>query len=185
MKTRAELPHLYYPAATMQRRQINAHAFPGGGGAIGTSWKTATNATTTRSDYTAWVGGSFLVGASPITINGLARWKHSGNTGTRTVKITTTDGTLVATVDIDLTAHGAGDWAAEAITPVVLSASTRYILQSRETSGPDIWYEHHTPTVSSVAGSLWANFGSSGAATYADVQYLSGSIYVGLNFYYE
>jgi hypothetical protein len=32
MKTRAELPHLYYPAATMQRRQINAHAFPSGGG---------------------------------------------------------------------------------------------------------------------------------------------------------
>lgn len=144
-----------------------------------------TNASTTRNNFTGWVGGTFIVGASPITVNGLARWKHSGNSSTRTVKITTATGTLVATVDINLASHDAGDWAAEAITPVVLSASTKYILQSYETSGSDIWYDNHYPTADAIASLDRSHYAVSPSNTYAETYAAVNGFYVGLNFYFE
>lgn len=112
-----------------------------GGGATGSPFITAYTTVGTRNDFDGCVGFKFTVGGSNITITDLGRWKISGNTGTHTVKITATDGTVIVSASVDLTTGSAGGFVYASCTPTVLNASTTYCCLSAEANGGDQWYD--------------------------------------------
>lgn len=166
--------------AAIARRKANA----GGGPVLGTSWVTGISHSSARNDYSGFLGGSFTVGGSNITVNALARWVISGNSASHIVKITDNSGTTVASVTINTSGATPGDWKYEFLgAPVVLTASTLYVIQSEEVNAGDEWYSDASYTVTAVATKGGQRFGS---PTWADGGVdNTGLCYIPCNFYYE
>ena len=135
-----------------------------------------------RSDVNGWLGGTITVGGADVEINALARRLVTGNSQTHQVKITTTAGVLIASVDVDTSAFSGVDWAYEFLgSPVTLSAGVIYHIQSEETIGGDQWYNAHFYSANSevTPGSV-----AYGTGTFANiVSSPPGAMYCGCNFY--
>lgn len=164
---------------------ISASRARGGAAAMGEPFLQSFTPGSTRSDFSGYVGYSFIVGGTDITVNALGRWKLSGNTGSRTVKITNLSGTEIASASVDMAAATVGDWAAATITPVTLTAGGSYAIQSLEVSGGNTWYNVSTITVAGIAGTIRARYASNGSATWADVDYIADFMYVPSTFFFE
>lgn len=85
--------------------------------------------------YTGWAGMRIRVGASPITITQLGRWKLANNTQTHTVKIVNANGSDLpgAAAQVALGGQPAGQFVYGALaSPVTLNANTEYLVVSSE-----------------------------------------------------
>lgn len=105
----------------------------------------------TRNESTIWVGFKFTVGASNLTVKQLGRWIISENSGTHTVHIRNSSGTVVSTADIN--ASGSG-FVYVNVSDYTLSASTVYYLMSHEDAGGDLWYDNDQEVVLNAAVTL-------------------------------
>lgn len=106
----------------------------------------------TRSNHGNALGFRFTVGASPMTVTDLGRWRFSANTGSHLVKIVedAVGFATLASVSIDMSSGTADTWKYAAITPFVLSASTDYILASDEVNGGDIWGDDNITSITTT-----------------------------------
>lgn len=93
-----------------------------------------------RNDFTGGVGMQIVIGGSPITVSQVGRWVVSGNSGTHSVEIYNSGGTLVASGTVNTSGATSGAFAYAACTPVVLAAGGTYYVISQETNGGDQWY---------------------------------------------
>lgn len=154
-------------------------------GVVGDPFVSSFTPDNTRSDFTGWVGYSFVVGGADVTLNGLGRWKLTGNTGTREVKITNLSGAEIVAATVDLDDFAAGEWASASVTPVTLAAGVTYSIQSLETAGGATWHNVSTFAVDAVAGTIRARYASNGSQTWANVDYIANYMYVPQTFFFE
>jgi hypothetical protein len=127
---------------------------------------------TLRNNFTGEVGFQINVGASPITVQQLARWVVSGNTGTHLIQIWSSpfSATPVSVASASVSTSGApsGQFKFTALgSSVVLSASTTYVVSSEETSGGDQWLDSDaTLTITGVGTIPNAVFRSGGSGAF-------------------
>jgi Domain of unknown function (DUF4082) len=105
-------------------------------------------------------GVYFTVGTSAVTVTHLGRWKMAGNSQTHNLRLITVSGTILGSVDVDLSTGTSDTYVfAELSSPVVLSASTDYALLSVETSGGDDLTGHtNTLTTTGVITAFYTTF---------------------------
>lgn len=97
--------------------------------------------TATRNNLAGKVGLRFTPTANR-TVKRLGRFNVSGNVQTHTVEIIlASNGSVVATAEVDMTQGEAGAYTRQAITPVVLTSGTSYFLVSEEFDGGDLWHD--------------------------------------------
>jgi hypothetical protein len=130
-----------------------------------------TLSSTSRNDYSGWVGSQIVVGTSPLVVTDLGRWIKSGNSGTHTVKLVrAVDGIDVPGGSVSVTTSGATAGQYKYVTlanPVVLEASATYYLMSQEAASGDTWYDWDT-TLSAATGVTIQGrvYGSGGPGTW-------------------
>src|SRR6202044_1689683 len=152
-----------------------------------TNYVTSTSLGTLRNNFSGWVGMTFTVGNSPITVSGLGRMFAPGDTGSHTVEIVTASSSQAVTggsVTISMAGGTAGSFVyANLPSTVTLNANTTYYILSQETSGGDQWYDINTTiTTSAVAleiGAVWSQNGT----TYSPIG-SAGQAYVPVDFLY-
>ena len=113
-----------------------------------TNYVTSFGLGTARNNFTGWVGMSFTVGSSPVTVTGLGRIVASGSTGSHTLKLVNAANSQDVTggsVSVPTSGGTAGTFAyANLASSVTLNANTTYYLMSQEASGGDTWYDANT-----------------------------------------
>ena len=110
-----------------------------------------------RTNFSGFLGMKITVGASPLTVTQLGRYKLSGNSGAHSLKL------VVAGTGADLAGGAtsvnlAGGIAGQFVygnlaAPLTLAANTAYYVATQETSGGDAWASFDTTvTHTGVAG---------------------------------
>jgi len=116
--------------------------------APGIKFVTSATLLTLRNDFTGWVGMNLVVGPTPLILNSLGRMVAPGNTGTHTVKIVdaaTAIDVPGGAVSVNTAGATPGTFTYGALqTPIVLNASSNYLILSQETSGGDQFYDDNT-----------------------------------------
>lgn len=103
---------------------------------------TAIIADSLRNNFSGYVGFRFTVGAEDLFVTQLGRWKVSGNSGTRTIEIRDSGGSVVATASLDMSLGSAGGFVFAVLAALVtLSAGGTYYLISLEANGGDEWHD--------------------------------------------
>jgi hypothetical protein len=143
---------------------------------------------TQRNNYSGWVGTTFTVGATPLTVNALGRYVSAGDSASHIVKfVDAATGVDVAGGSVSVVTAGAtaGGFAYATLgTPVTLKANATYFIVSAETAGGDHWYDLDTTVQSAPAGTVGrAVYGSGSSFTVA--QSVTGHSYVPLNFQFQ
>jgi hypothetical protein len=152
-----------------------------------TNYVTSTSLGGLRNNFSGWVGMSFTVGTSPVTLSGLGRFFAPSDTGSHTVKIVTASNSQNVTggsVSISMSGGTAGSFVyANLPSTVTLNANTTYYILSQETSGGDQWYDINTTVattaVASEIGAVWSPDG----VTYNPIG-SAGQAYVPVDFLY-
>ncbi len=163
---------------------VNSSTPPGG-----TAFLTGQTLGPLRNSYTGWVGMTFTVGTSVVTVTELGRWVVAGNTQTHTVKLvnaaTGADvGGGSAGVNTAGAAGGQYKYAALA-APVTLAANTSYHLVTYETAGGDWWYDWNTRvTTTTVARAAGPVYGGTAGVWYPGTWAAANQIYGPVNFRY-
>lgn len=125
------------------------------GGGLGPvqEFMTAVTIGSTRNNHGNGLGFRFTVGSSPMTVSELGRWRFSGNSGSHLVKIVedAVGFATLASVSIDMSSGTLDAFKFSAISPIVLSASTDYIVASVETNGGDIWGDDNMTGITTTA----------------------------------
>lgn len=144
--------------------------------------------TTTRNNYTGYVGFSFDTGANTPTITDLGRWKIAGNSLTHNLYLykyfNGTSDPQIATVTVDLSTGSSGGYVYGTLgSPVALLASTRYYVISQEANAGDSWYET-TTSIDSITGGVGIPYASCYTSTLGEfyVGTLGYVSYVPVNF---
>jgi YVTN family beta-propeller protein len=148
---------------------------------------TSTSLGSLRSNFSGWVGMSFTVGSSPVTVSGLGRMFAPGDTGSHTVKIVTASNSQNlsgGSVTISMAGGTPGSFVYASLpSTVTLNANSTYYILSQETSGGDQWYDMNTTitttTVASETGSVYSGDG----VTYSP-NGSAGQAYVPVDFVY-
>jgi hypothetical protein len=153
----------------------------------GTDYVTSTSLGNLRNNFSGWVGMSFTVGSSPVTVSGLGRFFAPGDTGSHTVKIVTASNSQNVTggsVSISMSGGTAGSFIyANLPSTVTLNANTTYYILSQETSGGDQWYDINTTITTTVVASETSAVWSQDGATYNPIG-SAGQAYVPVDFVY-
>jgi hypothetical protein len=113
-------------------------------------------------------------------VDQIGRWKLAGNTGTPSLKIVDSSLTILASVNVSLSAAADDSWAWAAVPPVTLSAGQTYIIQCQVTSGGDFWYDQISPG-SRIAG-IASFIGRFGNPDFAASPATPNQIFVPVNF---
>jgi hypothetical protein len=105
---------------------------------------------TLRNDFGDFVGFRFTVGAAPLYVTHLGRWKVAGNSGAHTVKLYDVGAAAdIPGGSVSLNLSGGTDGAynyAALPSRIALSAGGTYIIASQEALGGDQWYDAHVIT---------------------------------------
>jgi hypothetical protein len=103
------------------------------------------------------------IGASPVTISELGRWKLSGNSQVNTVKIVQENNVNLpgALVTVTMANGPVGTFVYTALpAPVTLEANKAYYLVTSVTDQGDTWYDWNQPVSStggvSIVSTVWA-----------------------------
>ena len=143
---------------------------------------TSQTPSTSRNNFTGFIGSYFTVGFSPVKVTSLGRMYLAGNSGTHIVKlVTASDGNDVPGGSVSITmVNGTPDkfqYAALA-SPVVLQAFTSYYLVSQEASGGDRFYDP-SPVVTSSGltetGTVYQLLGGYLSSYQSNYSYLGGN----------
>ncbi len=131
----------------------------------GTAFITGQALGSPRNNYTGWVGMTFTIGSSALTVTQLGRWVVAGNTQTHTVKlVNAATGADVSggTASVNTAGAAGGRYKYAALAgPVTLAANARYHLVTYETAGGDWWYDWATRvTTTPVARTAGPVYGS-------------------------
>lgn len=108
-----------------------------------------------RNNFDGTAGFKFTTGATVVTIQGLGRWKVSGNTGTCILRLTQQSPAVEicsVTLDLDLSVVGQFNYAA--VTPVALSTSKTYWMLGTVNAGGRQWYDDDTTITPTALGSM-------------------------------
>jgi hypothetical protein len=151
-----------------------------------TNYVTSTSLGGLRNNFSGWVGMTFTVGSSPVTVSGLGRFFAPGDAGSHTVKIVTASNSQDlsgGSVSISMAGGTAGSFVyANLPSTVTLNANTTYYILSQEAANGDQWYDMNTTittaTVASETGAVWSPDGAtynpigSAGETYGPVDFL-------------
>jgi YVTN family beta-propeller protein len=152
-----------------------------------TNYVTSTSLGGLRNDFSGWVGMSFTVGSSPVTVSGLGRMFAPGDTGSHTVKIVTASSSQDLTggsVTISMAGGTAGSFVyANLPSTVTLSANTAYYILSQEAAAGDQWYDINTTITTTAVASETSAVWSQNGATYTPIG-TAGQAYVPVDFVY-
>lgn len=137
----------------------------GGTSTTGTAFVTTQKLGTPRSDFAGWVGMRVAIGASPVTVSAIGRYKTSGNGAAHTMKfVSASTGLDVAggSAQISMANGSAGQYVYTNLTsPITLAANTTYYLVCLESAAGDAWYDANTvlttTTDATVVGSVYYN----------------------------
>jgi hypothetical protein len=114
----------------------------------GTTYVTSATLGTARNNFAGWVGMSFTVGGSAITVSALGRIVAPGDSGTHTLKLvngSTSQDVSGGSVSVPMSGGTPGSFVyANLTTPVTLNANTIYYLVSLEAQSGDLWYDVNT-----------------------------------------
>lgn len=147
-------------------------------------WITAIGVAALRSDFDGYAGGIFEVGAAPITVTHLGRIFVTGNTQSHDVGIFASNGDPLAIVAVNCASGVNDQFNYSAIAPLVLSASTQYIIASLEVNAGDQWYNGAVPTTTAVAASLNDRFRAGSGTSGAFSTTAAAGMFVPCNFKY-
>jgi len=119
---------------------------------------------TLRNNWNGWIGFYFQVGATPLVVTELGRWVVSGNTGSHTVQLFSSNGTPVSggSVTVNTSGQTPGEFAYSPLSsPLTLAANTTYAVMSQEVNGGDQWYDYANTQIAlspeaSGAFAVWA-----------------------------
>jgi hypothetical protein len=140
---------------------------------------TGTPGATLRNNFGDYVGCKITVGAAPLYVQTLGRFRTTGNSQTHTVKIARIDKVTIASVSINTS--GAADNAMQYVSlasPLTLSAATTYYLLSLEFNAGDQWrnVSSYTPSAdisipdgAFVSGGTWYSSGDGANKVYVPV----------------
>jgi hypothetical protein len=155
--------------------------------AAGTPVITAQTVGTLRSNGgNYYVGFTFTVGSSSITVTELGRWCTTGDSNTHdmVLKVQSTGDTVTnGTATVNMSGATANQYKYVTLaTPCVLAANTRYACLSKEITGQDQFGDNNTAiTVTAAVGTpQWAYWITSGAVSQGG----SDASYVPVNFKY-
>lgn len=136
-----------------------------------TELTTLTTPGTRRSnDWAGDLGFQFTVGPRGMTVTSLGRWKLSGNSAMRTVKLLQRpDNSTIASVTVDLSMGSAGTFIYAACTEVELTPYTSYAIVSTEQTGgsTEQWYNNDTDLTLTADAALDGAFYESSPGVYA------------------
>jgi alpha-tubulin suppressor-like RCC1 family protein len=138
----------------------------------GTTYVTSATLGTARNNFAGWVGMSFTMGGSAITVSALGRIFAPGDSGTHTLKLVngaTSQDVSGGSVSVSMPGGTPGSFVyANLTTPVTLNANTTYYLVSLEAQSGDLWYDVNTSLqTTSVAAE------TTGIYSYTGASYLS------------
>ncbi len=151
----------------------------------GTAWVSTVTAGTPRSNYTGTVGCNILVGVSNITVTHIGRWVLSGNSGTHTVYIAASDGSVVDQVSINTSGATANAFKYVALgSPITLTAATTYYVMTLEANMGDQFLDDDTTiTTTGVAVLVFSAFGTTVGGSITDNT--AGTTYGAVSFKYS
>src|SRR6202044_1014901 len=136
-----------------------------------TNYVTSTSLGTLRNNFSGWVGMTFTVGNSPITVAGLGRMFAPGNTGSHTVEIVTASNAQVVTggsVTISMAGGTPGSFVYASLpSTVTLNANTTYYILTQETASGDQWYDLNTTVTTANVASETSGVYSANGVTFA------------------
>lgn len=149
------LPSLMFASAAMpwlKHSRGPSGGSGGGGGGGGTAFVTGQTLGTSRTDGGDYFTGfKMTIGASNVTVSELGRYTTSGSSGTHSIYIASSDGTIVVSGSINASA-GANAMLFVSVTPTVLTAGQDYWVLCQEVSGGDTFYgDDTTVTTTAVA----------------------------------
>lgn len=141
-----------------------------------------------RNDFTGYVGMSFVVGPTPLTVRVLGRMVLPGNTATHIVKLVSGDSGIDlpgGSVTVN-TANGTpGSYLySQMANPIVLAANTTYYVVSQETNGGDQWYDKDASATTTGDGTLLAAVFTDGTTGYVSAPASFGHMYGTVDFKY-
>lgn len=171
------------PVLNRSRGYRRPVAAGGGGGDPGaTAAITSGAGSTLRNDYGDYVGFRFTVGAADVYAKSVGRWKVSGNSGSHTVGIFNSGGTLLGSASVNLSGGSAGSYVYATLSGAIhLLAGGTYYCASLESNGGDQWYDQ---LIASYNAAITVN-----AAAYHDGSGFhdanSGQTYVPPNFLFD
>ncbi|MBV8904717.1 MAG: hypothetical protein JOZ22_13880, partial [Acidobacteriia bacterium] len=140
--------------------------------------KYALNSPPLRNNFSGFVGTSFGVGFSSLTVRSLGRLCIGGNSSIHTVKLVAATGVDLpgGSVSVNMSGCTAGQFVYVPLAnPITLPASTGYYLVSQEVAGSDQWYDYGTVQSTSdltIAGSVYSNGSSWVSVTPANTSYV-------------
>ncbi|MHB1484853.1 MAG: discoidin domain-containing protein [Saccharofermentanales bacterium] len=154
-----------------------------------TSLMTSRTLSSTRNNYSGFVGMKITVGNTTIVAKELGRYFVAGNSRTHVLKIVrASDNVEIASVGINMSAGSAdanGIKYAVLETPVNLRANTAYYIMSSELNGGDLFYDYNnTVTINADATLNCAVFGSGYNMSYSTYG-SAGNCYGPVNVKYE
>ena len=120
-----------------------------------TTFVTAFAGSTVRNDYSGWLGMQVTVGSSPLNVSSVGRLCLAGNATSRMVEfVSVATGQIVAgsSAAVNMAGCTAGQFVYTNLpASITLQAGSSYYLASRETPGPDTWYNTGGVSVTSAA----------------------------------
>lgn len=147
-------------------------------------WITTIGSAALRNDFDGWAGGIFEVGASPLTLTHLGRIFVTGNAASHDVGIFESDGDPLSIIAVNCASGVNDQFNYSAITPLVLSAATQYIIASLEVNAGDQWYNGAVQTTTAVAASINDRFRAGSGTTGAFNTTAAAGMFVPCNFKY-
>lgn len=172
------------------RAQMNQAIVSGSAVVASTAWLTASGGGTPRNNQDGCIGGYFTVGGASITVTDLGRWVISGNSASHTLYLTDASGNRLGSVAVNTSGASVG-FLYGSITPVVLSASTKYRILSTEVNGGDNFYDFGAYTTTAVAALGGGNYDGSAVDCAANPipgiseVAVAGDMYVPIDFKYH
>lgn len=141
-----------------------------------------------RNDFTGYVGMSFVVGPTPLTVRILGRWVLPGNTQTHIVKLVSGDSGIDipgGSVTVNTATGTPGSYLySQLASPIVLAANTTYYVVSQETAAGDQWYDKDASATTTGDGTLLGAVFTAGGTTYTAAPGSFGHLYGTVDFKY-
>ena len=154
----------------------------------GASFITSTTPNHIRNDFDGFVGMSFSVGGTPMTVRVLGRMVLPGNTGIHTLKLVSADSGIDVpggSVTINTATGNVGSFLyGQLASPIVLAANTGYYLVSQEVNGGDQWYDKDAAATTTADGTLLGATFTAGGNVYTAAPGSFGHMYGTVDFEY-
>lgn len=130
------------------------------GGGSSTTFVTGQTLGSLNNNFDLELGTEVTVGAANVVVTQLGRWVVSGNSGTHSLRIRNSSGTLLGSVSVNTSGATSGQFLYGTLgSPITLTASGVYYIFSLEVNGGDQWYSGADTTISTTAVGIVNQYG--------------------------